>query len=190
MSHLVLQPTITAQWHALVKDAESSYHLILDEDLESYLVFLLTRFTSKPEMAKSVLALEFLEGVQTNGRKKHDHLRDVGDKCLLIAGLFPGRANRRRVKISYFVQLGQSAYTSLAAISQQKISELYTAVGQSFVPLMDVLHVVREMSQQLLTPIEAEELWSDVHSRHALTVLERYTNAKPTFDLSRLSKKH
>ena len=89
MSHLILQPTETAQWHTLVKEAENNSHLMLGEELESYLVFLLVRFTAKPEIAKSVLGLDFLHCAQVTGYQKHDELREVGDKCLLIAGLSP-----------------------------------------------------------------------------------------------------
>ena len=41
MGVLLLQPTTTAQWQSLVKDAESSSNLRLNNELESYLVFLL-----------------------------------------------------------------------------------------------------------------------------------------------------
>lgn len=179
MSHLILQPTITAQWQTLVKEAESNSHLVLSEELESYLVFLLVRFTIKPEIAKSVLGLDFLHCAHATGQQKHDELRDVGDKCLLIAGLFPGRAQRRRVHISYFVELGQSAYTVLGNMSKQKLAELYQSLGEGFVSLMDTLHGVRELTGNVgtLTPLQAAELWQDTASPHALEVLRHYTNA-------------
>src|SRR6185312_5855189 len=105
MNTLILQPTATADWQTLIKEAEVASHHPLGEDLESYLVFLLIRFMKKAEMANSVLALEFLHSLELAGRVQADQLRDVGDKCLLFAGLFPGRAERRRVRISYFVEM-------------------------------------------------------------------------------------
>lgn len=194
MNHLILQPTITAQWHALVKEAENNSHLALGEELESYLVFLLVRFTAKPEIAKSVLGLDFLRTSHALGQQKQYELREVADKCLLIAGLFPGRAQRRRVRISYFVELGQSAYTVLATLSKQKLAELYQSLGEGFVPLMDTLHGVRELTNEEagLTPLQAEELWSDTASPHALAVLRRYTRAMSLKSDSRelLIKRH
>ena len=86
MESLVLHPTATAQWHALVNEAESLRHIQLGEELESYLVFLLMRFTEKPEMAHSVLAMDFLDSVKAAGAERRDKLQDVGDKCLLFAG--------------------------------------------------------------------------------------------------------
>ena len=79
---LKLQPTITAQWHELVGEAQAICHCWLDQDLESYLVFLLMRFTSRPEMAATVLATEYLLSIQNHTHKQQDQLRDVGDQCL------------------------------------------------------------------------------------------------------------
>lgn len=181
MSRIILQPTITAQWQSLVQEAGHSRSFPLTEELESYLVFLLIRFMEKPEFIKSILALEFLEGAQNMPHQNREQLRDVGDKCLLISGLFPGRAQRKRVKISYFVNLGQSAYALLSDQSKKEIGELYKSLEAGFVSLMDVLHIIREMAGEAngLTPLQAEELWSDTSSEHALQVLQRYTHAKP-----------
>ncbi len=177
MNTLILEPTTTAEWKTLVKEAEDANHYALSEDLESYLVFLLSRFTGKPEIAHSVLALDFLHSLEHTGHQRTDALRDVGDKSLLFAGLFPGRADRRRVKISYFVDVGRNAYGALANVCQKQMSNLYVALGESFVALMDVLQVMRELSDHAagLTPIQAAELWQDTHSRHALAVLRRTT---------------
>jgi hypothetical protein len=179
MNTLILEPTTTAEWKTLVKEAEDANHYSLSEDLESYLVFLLTRFTGKPEIANSVLALDFLRSLEHTGQLRNEALRDVGDKSLLFAGLFPGRADKRCVKISYFVDVGRNAYSALATLSQNTMSELYVALGKSFVVLMDVLQVMRELADQAsgLTSLQAAELWHDTHSRHALAVLQRTTKA-------------
>ena len=58
MGMFLLQPTAVAQWQALVKDAESSSNLRLNNELESYLVFLLGRFNQRPDIANCILAKE------------------------------------------------------------------------------------------------------------------------------------
>lgn len=180
MSQLILQPTAAAHWHSLIQEAEDTSHMSLTEDLESYLVFLLIRFTGKPEIAKSVLALEFLTSSQALGANKREGLRNVGDQCLLFAGLFPDRAQHKRVQISYFVELGQTAYTNLAELYQQQTADLFAAIGKSFVSLMDILHIIRENSADhtLLTPLQAEELWTATRSPHAFKTLRYYTSAQ------------
>ncbi|MGD8577198.1 MAG: hypothetical protein PVG13_08910, partial [Thiohalophilus sp.] len=53
--------TQLSQWHSLVSDAEQVAGVTLEPDLESYLVFTLMRYLSRPEMAQRILALDYLE---------------------------------------------------------------------------------------------------------------------------------
>lgn len=184
MNSIILEPTETAQWQSLVVEAEKTCHLELSDDLESYLVFLLARFARQPEMAASVLATEFLYGVHAVGSSQQYQLRDVGDKCLLFSGLFPGRAQKRHVRISYFVKLGKSAYGVLSEINKQHLAELYASLSSSFVPLMDVLQAMHQLTdgQTDLLPLEAAELWQDTGSQRALAVLRSYTNGTLVID--------
>ncbi len=66
MNHIITEPTSTAQWHSLVHEAEDIAHQQLSETLESYLVFTLIRFTRCPELANTILGIEFLESMQCN----------------------------------------------------------------------------------------------------------------------------
>jgi hypothetical protein len=177
MKSFSLQATTIAQWQALVKDAESTSHLTLDVELESYLVFLLGRFNQRPDIANSVLATEFLSSLQKNPSKQRDCLREVGDKCLLFAGFFPEQAEKRCVKIKYFIDLGRTAYVQLASLSKAQSASLYHALSGGFVNLMEILHAIRGLSDPMneLTPLQAIELWTDVKSQHALAVLRRRT---------------
>jgi hypothetical protein len=177
MSSIVIEPTSTAQWQCLVSEAEAAADLRLDETLESYLVFTLMRFTQRPELLGSVMALEFLDGLNQAGHQQHEQLRDVGDKCLLVSGLFPHNARRRLVSIGYFVNLGRSAYQQL----HDKLHNFYGQLAEDFVPMMDVLHAVREMNKtaQRLDLLDAFQLWEESGSRHALARISDDTSAQP-----------
>lgn len=173
MESLVLQPTAAAQWQHLVKAAESSSHCQLTEDLESYLVFLLMRFTGEQNIAARVLTLDYLYAMREVGLHNRLRLvRDVGDLCLLHAGLFPLRAPRRRVSISYYVGLGRSAYLHLGAHMPNSSSGTYVHLAHEFVQLMDILQSMRTLHGQpsLLEPLLAHELWKDTGSYHAQQV--------------------
>lgn len=175
---LILGPTSMAQWQSLILEAEQACSVNLSEETESYLVFLLMRFIEKPDIASSILGLEFLEGAQDLSRAREEKLRDVGDKCLLYSGLFPGRAERRRVSISYFVNLGQAAYHTLSDHSS-RLAALYYALCEKFVAMMEVLQTTRELADEkpALSALQAYSLWEEVGSQHALADLRRYTQA-------------
>jgi hypothetical protein len=178
MGVLLLQPTTTAQWQSLVKDAKSSSNLRLNNELESYLVFLLGYYNHRPDIANSVLAKEFLTGMTERCFRQRECLREVGDKCLLFAGFFPEQAEKRHVKIKYFIELGQSAYIQVASLSKAGSASLYSALSYDFISLMEIIHAIRGLSDPAneLTPLQALELWTDVKSPHALSVLRRHTS--------------
>ncbi|WP_455365901.1 hypothetical protein [Kaarinaea lacus] len=146
MRKLVIHPTSTAQWHSLVCEAENAANIYLDEELQSYLVFVLMRFLSKPDIAVRVLALDYIEGLLSSGQRKKDKLRDVGDVCLIHAGLFPKRARRKRVNDSYFIDLGSGAYNQLSEVVENDIATLYTRLSQCFVPIRDLLNIMASLS--------------------------------------------
>lgn len=177
---LVLQPTSTAQWHALVSEAEQACATRLDEELESYLVFLLIRFTARPDLASRVLALDFLNSLDVHGRMQEEQLRDVGDQCLLYSGFYPEQAQRRLVRSAYFVDLGRSAYGMLAERLRHATAEVYGQLAHAFVNLRDVLQTMRELDGEgSLDPLANAELWSETGSRRALDRFQRQTGAIP-----------
>lgn len=166
MKQLILEPTSQAQWLALVHEAQSACDRHLDETLESYLVFLLMRFVDRPHFTSRIMAEDYLQSHACTGKHRLDRLRDVGDHCLLFSGLFPQLAERRMVRISYFVNLGRSSYWQLSDLLDRGLSVTYTHLSEAFIVLMDILHAMRELGgQTVLTPLQAMDLWQDTGSR-------------------------
>src|SRR3990167_5880445 len=171
---ILTHSTSTALWHSIVHDAEKSCAIALKEDIESYLVFLLMRYTTKPEFIKHVIALDFLENIQHTQKQHGLVLQEVGDTCLLFTGLYPKIAEKRLVKLSYFVNLGQAAYVRIS----KKSNDLYYSLGKQFVCLMDVLQSIRQYSKEYpdLLPLQAYEQWNDTGSQRAFSILQQYTH--------------
>ena len=165
MKQLILDTTPQAQWQSLVHEAQASCDRRLDEALESYLVFLLMRFTRKPHCMARVMAEDYLQSFACNRGERIGRLRDVGDHCLLFSGLFPHLAERRLVSISYFVNLGRSAYMQLSGLLDHGWALVYGHLSEAFVVLVDILHAMRELDgHPALTPIETMEFWQDTGS--------------------------
>lgn len=142
MKPLILHPTELSQWHALVLDAQLSSHLVLNESTESYLVFLLMRYSQGAKLIESVLALDFLNSLNNSRHRQIDLLRDVGDKSLLFCGLFPGMAEKRHVSLDYFVDMGQAAYLTVGEL-QESQSGLYHQLSEQFLMLKKILMATR-----------------------------------------------
>lgn len=177
MNRLILQSTSLAQWYSLVNEAEDSFGKHLPTDLESYLVHLLQRYTNKPELTASILALEYLNSLEASGQLRAEKLRDVGDKCLLFSGFFPELAQKRNVTVSYFVQLGRKSYDYLALLQRQGLltAKLYKLLCDQYINLVDLLFSMRELSgeQQALSVMEAEDLWRNTGSLYAFKLLKK-----------------
>lgn len=170
--------TTIAQWQALVKEAEVSRRLTLNEELESYLVFLLAQFNHRPDLANNgPLATEFLAGFDESPSKQQECWREVGDKCLLLVGLFPGRIEKKRIQLRYFIDLGQRAYVQVAELCRTQSATLYRALSGGFVRLMEVLQAIRGLANPTLglSPLQAAELWTQTQSEQALAVLRQHT---------------
>lgn len=180
MAKLVVKHS-TAQWHELVQEAEGLNGVSLDEELESYLVFLLMRYTECTELAARVMAIEYLNSARCAGQERRERMRDIGDQCLLFSGLFPNRAERRRVRISYYVELGRGAYQSVSEVAQSTMATMFSNLADSFVSMMDTLQAIRRLSTErdILDPLAAYELWHDTNSAAARRVLASVSDSVP-----------
>ena len=128
-----------ALWHDLVRDGEAHAGIALGEAVQSYLVFVLMRYLRDSALAAHVLALDWLAAAEQVGSARADALRDVGDRCLLIAGRFPGLAERRRVGADYFATLGCSAYHGVAGTARDGHAVLFAELALAFGALVRVL---------------------------------------------------
>lgn len=126
-------------WHELVRDGEDRAHVELPETVESYLVFMLQRHQRDGLLGARVMALDLLDGLDRVGSDRADALRDVGDRCLLIAGLFPALARRRNVTPRYYAALGRSAYEGVALGTRAGYSELFAQLANAFDAMRRVL---------------------------------------------------
>ena len=168
---LILEPTEAAQWHKLLQQAEEEYGCFLDESMESYLVFTLMRFMKDRGLASQAVALDYLRAHGLPRSLRLDQLRNIGDECLLLSGLYPKRAEKRLVRVSYYVDLGRSAYQNISDSMQQSASDLYRQLAEAFVTMMDLLQTIRDFGSPALQPLQTMELWSDTGSRRAFTAL-------------------
>jgi hypothetical protein len=131
------------------------------------------RYSNKPEMAQLVFAENYLHALKQQVSQRNLSLQNVGDQCLLYAGLFPHQAEMRHVKITYFVDLGRIAYTTISKTT----NDVFSALALQFVALMDVLQSIPE--KPVLSPLEAYEQWDKLKSKRALQILQGYSKGLP-----------
>jgi hypothetical protein len=170
---LLIRETSEYLWHEVIKSAEHRCSITLNDELEAYLISLLIRYSNKPEVAQQIFANNYLEAMQQQNKLRDVSLQNVGDQCLLYAGLFPQQAEKRHVKITYFIDLGRAAYATISKTG----NDLYWVLSLQFVAMMDVLQSIPE--EPVLQPIEAYDQWEKYGSKRALQILRSYTKGLP-----------
>jgi hypothetical protein len=140
-----LQPTTIAEWQSLVADAEIKAGYAFSDSIENYLVLTLDHYTQQHNLANRILAIDFLEGLQSATAENGRQLRQVGDECLLLSGLFPERALKKNVSLNYFIGMGKQAYLALSVtrLKHRFDPSLYQQLSSEFVGLMDLLNTIR-----------------------------------------------
>jgi hypothetical protein len=156
----------TALWVDLVREAEDGAATRLGEELESYLVFLLMAHTRDLQLHDNIVALDYLLARAERGARRKQELRDVGDRCLLLAGLYPEQAQRRMVSVDYFLAMGSCAYDELSAALKAAVAQLYCHLAKAFARLVRVLMELRRQTRDVAPLLLHEVCTSGHHSIH------------------------
>ena len=186
------QQGITAQWHELVSEAQTACGVQLNTPLESYLVHTLIQYTQRPEIAARIFAIDYMLAQHEQGQVRNAQLRELADQCLLYAGLFPQHAKRRNVRVSYYVDIGRSAYFELGNVVSEW-SAIFSEISENFISLMDTLlaihHIDRDDDEYILDHESALQTWQDTQSKQALKILQQQIRSDNIVDFGQAATK-
>ena len=74
---LLQNSTVTALWHDIIHEAEEQCDIQLKEDVESYLVYLLIRYTEKPQCLNTQWQLKSYPHIHTINKRKKKQKRKI-----------------------------------------------------------------------------------------------------------------
>jgi len=133
------------EWYSLLLDAKKLTGYQFNESLENYLLVTLDHYITKSNIGSSLIAIDLLKSTQMGCPRNGAQLREVGDQCLLLSGLFPERATGKNVSLSYLIGMGRQAYLALTdcRLREEFNPELYKDLSQNFIGLMDLLNAMR-----------------------------------------------
>lgn len=132
----------TYLFQRLVAEGEFCRGVSLGDTMESYLVFLLARYAKQTEIARWDAATAYLEGVLFQRSFRHNKMKETGDACLLLSGLFPERA-KKRVSAEYYQKIGRGAYGDLGNDPSCMLAETFRDLAAHFQLLTEVLQCAR-----------------------------------------------
>jgi hypothetical protein len=170
-------------------EASEHQHLDIDEQVEQYVVNLLTMFSRADALyertpdglrIKPLVQMlgEALEAPSVTARQRG--LQRLGDVSLFIAGFFARSFARKLIDIDYHIAMGGNAYSSLADTMQRSqsgrtIAAIYTQLAEKFQLLVDALNEVSEMSYRYTDAdiLRLYEIWMKTGSQRAHGLLNR-----------------
>ena len=170
-------------------EASEHQHLDIDEQVEQYVVNLLTMFSRADALyertpdglrIKPLVQMlgEALEAPSVTARQRG--LKRLGDVSLFIAGFFARSFARKLIDIDYHIAMGGNAYSSLADTMQRSqsgrtIAAIYTQLAEKFQLLVDALNEVSEMSYRYTDAdiLRLYEIWMKTGSQRAHGLLNR-----------------
>jgi len=152
MANIKTGPNEIAQWHQIVLEAQSETGFYVPEPIEQYVVMTLHAYTANSSLSSVVVAIDFLQALKDTSTISLQKLRDVGDQCLILSGLFPERAKRKNVSPVYFEKIGKEAYYSLSfAPTRWHVDQhVFYQLFENFSRLIQVLQALRMNENTLL----------------------------------------
>ena len=141
-ANVVVGETDVAIFYDLVKAAKHTTKIELNEDLEAYIVFLLTEFLPKPDIVAMPLAIQLLETMQMDGsRKKLDAYKGIGDVSLIKASMFKEQMRLKGMPADYYSDIGRTAYYQMSIIKPNV--QLYFDLFDRYLDIVPILEAIR-----------------------------------------------
>jgi hypothetical protein len=89
----------------LIVEAEDKSRVILEHDVEAYIVHMFARNLERTDIGEIPIAIQLMEAM---GNSNREVMSQVGDECLLINS-FPFK-RKRWPSVSYYVDMGTISY--------------------------------------------------------------------------------
>ena len=135
---MYLHSNSQAQWYHALCDLQHETDTVLPLEIEYYLTHVLINSTTQISLIDSLVGEDFLENLhQCTGKNQWPEL---GNKCLIITGVFPQWANHRCRSKNYVAQMGKLAYQQAALIHFGAQKKIYEHLSEHFDDLSSFLN--------------------------------------------------
>jgi hypothetical protein len=139
-------------FHEKVKEAQKRQNVNLSEDIEFYVVNLLTEYVSHktPQGENDCLALMLARALESPTQERFLIYKQMGDTALYFSGFFQDYFNTKSFDVSYYMSMGGNAYSQLAGLAKGNASygagmaKTFQGLSVQFSTAVDVIMDVSE----------------------------------------------
>ncbi len=142
------RPSALSEWHHIIQLAQQHAGYELDEGLEHYLMLTLDSFTTKTELGSSIIAIDFMQYQNVESSFDLHCLRNTGDQCLILSGLFAENIKKRNSSTNYIIKIGRNCYEIIANLTRYKIfdRELFAKLRDNIIAIIKTLQQMRNLA--------------------------------------------
>ncbi len=174
--------SLASFFYTAIIEAQDRGKTSLSDEVEAYLVHLLSCFARRTEVAgrtSKPLATQYLTACSHAGTTRSLALREVGDRALFITGVVPHSLDRTPVNLRYVRSIGSSAYGQISGGNRglavfDELAENFEAIGEVISETLDG----EPQSQNLMELYERWRRFGD--SRDARRLAEAGVLLDPT----------
>lgn len=168
------------QWNELLDQAGLFSGIQLESGIQQYLVNTLAAYINDEALANRALYPEQILNMLHEGKARQHQLKEMGDHCLIISGLYPLLAEKRHVPISHYIDLGITSYRHLSSQVNPLQQIFFAQLADEFNNMVNLLYTLRLFAgSEPLSPLQAFELWQDTGSATAYQILTRSRQSIP-----------
>ncbi len=129
-----------AAFYDLLQEWQERAGYCLPKLHEQHVVFVLMKYVDDTQWWVDPMGISLLNAQNEHPLQRELTLQGVGDRCLLLSGWYPERAEKRGVDVEYFIHLGRGAYVEL---SQKPNYQEFAEIAAGFGQMVEILRVGR-----------------------------------------------
>ena len=146
--------------------AMSNQHISTSEEVAFYLLQILVMgMKADPHTENQAIAKKYLEALAAN---RVDMLRVVGDRSLIIAGIWWQSLWRKLVDVDYYIKIGADSYQRVSESGPDNLIEIFEELSENFERLVNILaeatRCVSEANMNNRDILRMYEVWLRTHN--------------------------
>lgn len=144
---LTIVPSTEPFFYELITQSIDHQNIDVSPPAVHYVTALLAhRLTHSDEMNDtcSGTLVDILKASLENPDKRMELTKDLGETALVISGIFYDYLLRHCISPTYYIEMGQQAYDTLAGLSHPLRTEVYDEIARKFPGIVCVLNEVAD----------------------------------------------
>ena len=119
-----------------MKQTMMAMRFIIPVPSRTYLLTLLQTYTHQ-DIGSTPVVFDMINATAATTIQRLHHFKTMGDRSLMIAGVWPTSLSRKSVGVDYYIKMGRMGYSSVAAILNSRIAnehfaEMYSDLNKNF----------------------------------------------------------